>query len=214
MSTLWDEIAPWIDKETGLMTAPDGGSDNLILMSAYLWRALPSADGLVPDTFIANIANFIDNTKVATGLNLRKPGDFAPQSIDNLIVLCYLRPFDAELVRFRWNSYFGCFDVSHPRRIAINGSWFARFIGVKSYIVAATGLKPWWIQRMLWIGSVFFTQWTTSGASDLLLLSLQVDVMEKYCPRTCTWWRKKNPLYPLYAQYFGETFPLTLAVKS
>lgn len=195
------------------MTAPDGGSDNLILMTAYLMRELIRFDGSVPPKLKSAIVVFLGNCRVLCGLWLRRPGDYSQNSVDNLVGACYANALAAFQVWIRWQRYWSCFDVTAPTKVALNSNFYGRFIGLKAFIVASAGLKPWWIQRMLWIGSVYFTQWTTSGASDLLLLSLQMDAMEKYCPRTVARWRKKNPLYPLYVEYFGADFPLTLAMK-
>lgn len=214
--SLWNDIQPWIDKQTGLMTAPDGGRDNLILFTAYLARAMEEE----PDAPITSMVPlgrsytaFFDSAKVSRGLYLRSPGNLADNSIDNLIGACYLSPARAKDIRFRWNHYLSCFDVNNPDKIALNRNFYGRFIGVKAFIVASCGDKPWWIQRILWCASVVFSVWTQSGASNPLLLSLQVDTMRRYCPRTAAYWYRKNSLKALYTAYFGADFPITKYTK-
>lgn len=206
--SLWNDIAPWIDKDTGLMTAPDGGRDNLILMTAYLIREMKRLGEPTHDLWYKCVW-FLHNVTVDTGLFRRNKGDASDNSIDNAIGTCFISELHAKMIRHRWNWHFACFDVNHPSRFAFNRNFYARFIGVKAYIVAASGSKPFFVQRLLWCLSVVWSVRTSKGSSDPLLLSLQVDIMEKYCPRTAAYWKRHYSIKDLYTQYFGADFPLT-----
>ena len=212
--SLWQDIQPWIDVETGLMTAADGGRDNLILMSVYLAKTLMlvgESDAAI--NLYAKIVTFASSVQVAPGLFRRLPGDTSNNSIDNLIGMCAFSASRASDVRNRWNSRFSCFDVNYPDKIALNSNFFGRFVGIKAFILEAAIKPSWFIQRLLWCASTIFSVHFSSGASGPLLASLQVDVMESVCPNTCAYWKKHNSLPDLYAQYFGPNHPITIYSK-
>lgn len=212
--SLWDQIQPYLDKETGLMTAADGGRDNLILMSAYLIRELLH---LSEEEGVSNVFKsfylFLPRVRVTCGLYLRRPFDTDDNSVDNLIGTCYFSQSAAQLILKRWRDYFTCFDVNHPTKIALNRNFYGRFVGLKAYILAASGITPGLFQRLLWCLSVWWSVHTSKGSSDPLLMSLQVDIMIQHCPRASLYWHKHYNLYDLYSQYFGPYHPLTLSRK-
>lgn len=212
--SLWEDIQPWIDKETGLMTATNGGRDNLILMSTYLRRQLYRVkEDAAAAAMWTRMDNFLRASEIFPGLYLRSPSNFSDNSIDNLIGACWSNMFVAERIRLRWNSYLSCFDVNNERKIALNRNFYARFLGVKAYIVASSGLKPNFIQRLIWTLAVVWSVYTSKGSSDPLLLSLQVDAMRKHCPRTAAFWDSHYTLQELLGTYFGPNHPIALSAK-
>lgn len=212
--SLWTEIQPWIDPNTGLMTATDGGKDNMLLMSMYLMRELAANDEVAAVLSLsAKMSYFCNKSKVYTGLYRRAPGDQSDNSIDNMIGLCRFSVAKAEEVRVRWNWHLSCFDVNAPNKFALNRNFFGRFIGVKAFIVVAAGKTPWLIQRLLWCLSVVWSVKTSSGSSDPLLMMLQCDEMFVHCPFTVKYWKKHYSAKSLYSQYFGPNHPLVKYAK-
>lgn len=211
--SLWNDIQPWLDHDTGMVTASDGGKDNLILMTAHLWREMSRLKE-DPSTLVHSVMAFYKNTEVVSGLWLRRPRDLTPNAVDNLIGACFIFPSAAQRALKHWNKYWTCFDVQAPNRIRLNSNFYGRFLGLGTYIRAAAGEKPNLFQRLIWIGSNYFTDWTASGDSDRLLMSLQSEIMRRYCPKTCARYDARNPVYTLYFGYFGANFPLTLWRKS
>lgn len=212
--SLWQDIQPFLDKETGLMTPPSGGRDNLILMTAYLVRELNRNGECVEARIMASRAQtFLQQVEVSSGLYRRLPGSSDDNSVDNLIGTCSLFFFHAWKVRVRWNLRLSCFDVNHPDVIAFNKNFYGRFIGLKAFILACAGVRPWLVQRLLWSASVFWSVHTSTGSSDPLLLSLQADAMRGLCPRTCRYWSRHYSLKQLYTDYFGADFPLVTNFK-
>lgn len=239
--TLWEAIQPWLDIQTGLMTASDGGKDNLILMSAYLLRELVRSGEIdAAHILLERMQIFLSACQVAPGLYLRAPGNTEQNSVDNLVGACAAGTEVAEAIRVRWNRHLSCFDVSNPNKFAINSNFYARFIGTKAYIVVTADKKPWFIQKWFWNFSVWWSIKSTfpgvvrsilellakiaakfgktvtlpGGASNPLLMSLQVDYMSECCPKVSEWWSKHYSIQNLYSQYFGPTFPLTTMYKS
>ena len=207
--TLWDEIQPWIDPESGLMTAADGGKDNLILMSAYLHRELLRLGEVDAALELgARAIGFLSKCRVDKGLYRRAPGDLSNNSVDNMIGACSLSVGVSEFIRQRWNSHFSCFDVNDADSIALGSNFFGRFIGLKAYIVSSASRKPWMVQRALWILSALFSIRYSTGSSDALLQMLQCDAMSRWCPKTAEYWGKHYSIKTLYSEYFGENFPL------
>lgn len=212
--SLWQDIQPWIDPSTGLMTATDGGKDNLVLMSAYLLRELrANGEDAAASILASNIQRFLSACRVDTGLYSRAPGDTSPNSLDNLIGICSVSTFNAECIRHRWNWHLSCFDVTAPNKFALNQNFFGRFIGVKAFIVEASMNSSWLVQRLLWCLATLWSVKTSSGASNPLLTMLQCDIMAGKCPRTVKYWRKHYTAKSLYSQYFGANHPLTLYAK-
>ena len=207
--SLWQDIQPWIDSETGLMTAADGGRDNLILMSSYLYRELIN-NGEYQDaaTLFTRCMRFITVTTVAPGLYKKLPDSLDDNTEDNMVGNCYMSPAIAAKICVRWNYHLSCFDVNNPNKFALNRNFFGRFFGLKAYIIASSGFKPWLIQRLIWCVSTWYSVKTSKGASDPLKLMLECDKMEKWCPKTVAYWHKNNSAKVLYAEYFGPNHPL------
>lgn len=212
--SLWQDIQPWIDSETGLMTSADGGRDNLILMSSYLYLELLS-NGEYQDaiTLAQRCVRFIGTTVVTPGLYKKLPNSTDDNTEDNMVGNCYMSSDTAAKIKTRWDYHLSCFDVNYPNKFAFNRNFFARFIGLKAFIVASAGVKPWFFQRWLWSLSAVFSVWISKGASDPLKLMLQCVVMEKYCPKTVAYWHRHNSVSDLYSQYFGPNHPLTIYSK-
>jgi hypothetical protein len=208
--SLWNDIQPWIDIDSGLMTAPDGGKDNLILMSTYLYRELLRlGEEEAAIELSARAVGFLNKCRVDKGLYRRAPGDLSDNSVDNMIGACSFGVGVAEFIRQRWNTHFSCFDVNAPDKFEIGSNFYGRFIGLKAYIVSCSSRKPWLIQRWFWILSTLFSIKYSTGASDPLLQLLQCDAMSRRCPKTVAYWHKHYSVKSLYSQYFGEDFPLT-----
>lgn len=207
--SLWNDIQPWIDKETGLMQAGDFGRDNLILMSAYLYRELNRLEEYGDaQVLLGRAFKFMTITCVEPGLYKKLPDSIDDNTEDNMVGNCYLSPAVACRIEVRWNHRFSCFDINHPNKIALNRNFFGRFFGLKAYIIACAGYRPWFIQRLIWCAAAVFSVWTSKGASDPLKLMLQCDRMEKYCPKTVAYWRSKYSSKSLYSDYFGVDNPL------
>lgn len=206
---LWDEIQPWIDKETGLMTAADGGRDNLVLMSAYLVRELLNrGETDAANSMLKRIADFMTTVQVYPGLYRRLPNDAGDNSVDNLIGACFAQTEIALMIHKWWHARWSCFDVNNTDKFALNRNFYGRFLGLHGFIIAASGARPGLFQRLIWSLSVLWSVHTSKGASDPLLLSLQIDVMSPHCPRAAAYWRKHYSLQELYREYFGEHHPL------
>lgn len=208
--SLWNDIQPWIDKETGLMTAADGGRDNLILMSAYLSRELIRlGEESAALTLHCSALKFQTATQVRPGLYQKLPGSTDNNTEDNMVGNCYFDLNVSDAIRARWNWHLSCFDVNNPNKFAVNQNLFARFFGLKAYIVACSGKKPWLVQRLIWCASTWFSVKYSTGASDPLKLMLQCDELKDMCPRTVAYWRRHYTAKSLYSQYFGPNHPLT-----
>ena len=209
---LWQDIQPYLDKETGLLPATDGGRDNLILFSAYLIRHL-NGSGLV--TFETITFNFLQPaSRSAPGLYRRRPDDYDDNSIDNLVGAAAVSPLIAYLILSRWSSHYTCFDVNRPDWVGFGKNTFGRFIGTKQYLKAAASESLNIFDSLLWSLICLYSYFYEKDTSNLLLRSLQVDAILQsnswLCKKIALKWQKKNRLKRLYSEYFGPTHPLTL----
>lgn len=207
--SLWNDIQPWLDPETGLMQAGDGGRDNLILMSAYLHRELVlQGESDAANELSKRALKFLISVKVKTGLYKKLSDSTDDNTEDNLTGACYWGWDIPRDIWYHWNWHLSCFDVNNPNKIALNRNFFARFIGLKAYIIAAAGHEPNIIQRLLWCISVWISIKYSTGASDPLKQMLKCEVMESITPKTVAYWKKHYSIPALYLDYFGANNPL------
>lgn len=207
--SLYDDIHPYLDKDTGLLLPPSGGKDNLILYSAYLLRELEAKGERTAELTVWNsCVTFLTGSRVAPGLYLRAPGDKDDNSVDNMIGACFVSSSVASDILSRWNSRFACFDVNRPSWIGIGKNWYGRFVGLKPYIKACAGEEVTWWDTIIWSLACIWSTYRSKGASDPLLQSLQNDKMPG-CVFAKRLWNKKYSVKALYATYFGTDFPLS-----
>ena len=210
--SLWDDIQPYLDLETGLLMAPDGGKDNLQLYSAYLYRELIRSGEYSRAVIIyERVINYCLANQVTLGLYRRSP--LNDNSIDNYTGIVYVSPDLSDYVLSRWSVRFACFDCDRPDWIGVGRYWFGRFLGFKPYLQACAEIKPNLINRVIWVLSCLVSIKFSKGASDPLLQSLQCDKMAVYCPKTVSFWRSRYFLKQLYSEYFGPNHPLTLCTE-
>lgn len=208
MTGLWQEIQPYLDPETGLLMAPDGGKDNLVLFSAYLIRELyRTGDTGNAFEMVRRTSAFLMKCEVGPGLYFRHPSDPSGNSVDNMIGTCFVSMLDASFILERWNRLWGCFDVHRPAWVGIGANWYGRFVGLKPYIKAAAGQPVSWLDKVIWSAACIWSTIHSTGASDPLLQSLQNDTMPG-CQFAKRIWDKKYSVPALYAEYFGEGHPL------
>jgi hypothetical protein len=212
--SLWDDSQPYLDPDTGLLMATDGGKDNLILYSAYLYRELEGNSYYTnAQRLRLSCLTFLFQGQAAPGLYRRAPGSQDDNSIDNLIGACYISPTIARYILRRWNSHFACFDVNRPAWIGLGKNWYGRFIGLKPYIKAAAGKPVSRFDKLLWSLACIWSTYRSKGASDPLLQSLQNDLMPG-CRLAKMLWRRKYNVKALYSAYFGPDHPLTNYARS
>lgn len=151
--SLWADIQPYLDPATGLLMAPDGGKDNLVLLSAYLMREMLRL-GEIDDVWRlqARIVAYVNQNRIEPGL------------VQN-------------------------------------------HVGMKQYLALVAEGTCGWIGERVWGLSCLFTCLTTSGSSDALTLSLQVDEFEtaKKAGWATRYFRKKFKIKTLYAMWFQNT---------
>lgn len=205
--SLWEEIQPYLDKETGLLAAPDGGRDNLILYSVYLYREMGER-GERRYELLDRALRMMGATRVAPGLYLRHPGSTDGNSLDNLVGAAFI---DFGMAYERWETFGPYFNAANPSERKRNKYWYGRFPGLKAYIKACAGIKLNAWDKLLWSVACIFNAYFSRGASDPLLQNLQNHVMSiyGYCPFARKVWARRYPsAQALYAEYFGKDHPM------
>ena len=208
--TLWQEIQPFLDKETGLLGAPDSGRDNLPLFTALLIRDMRR---LGEDALAIRIRlyEFLRASEIKAGLYKRRPDYVGDNSADNLKAAAYISGLLAADIAFRWDRYHACFDVERPEWVGIGKHWYGRFIGMKALIDAARLQTPSLWQRTLWSLATIFSAYFVKDAGNLQLQSLECSLMAKhgFCKRACRIFWKRHDLAQIYLAYgYPEGHPM------
>ncbi len=208
---LWEDIQPWIDKETGLMQSADFGRDNLPLMSAYLHRELTRL-GEGCSILEERVHDFILNHEINVGMWLCPAESRNDFTEDNATGIAYFSTTASQRMIIRWRAYYSCFDIHRPTRIAFNRGFFGRFIGLKAFLKYQAGERLNVLDKFLVWASTWWTIHTTRGASDALKLSLKLDEMKDVCKMSYRLFYKRFNLGDLYADYFGPDHPLSQTI--
>jgi hypothetical protein len=169
-------MAPYIDKETGLITAPDGGRDNLLLYTARLTRFLALDDA---EKYRPTVLKAVESLTIKPGLYRRYPTHNDENSPDNFIgavVLFRNLGMQDKLQEMRsyvrWHFWFYNTSDSFIRFKGfkfLTKDFYAIHIGLPPLIKAACGerLNVWDV--FAYKIAVKYLMKTTSGSSDTCL---------------------------------------------
>lgn len=213
--SLAEEIKPWIHKETGMITASDGGIDNLALGTAHLIALLTEGAEKAEWRFKAWKFLSSESVSVRPGLYRRYPGATGNNSVDNLVAAAFSCSGQAFFICLRGTQMHWCFDVENPDKFSFK-YWYARFIGFPPFIKIAAGEKIGLISQLLWsIACIYSALTPKQNTSDKLLQYLMNrTVGGRYwlCDRAIGAWgrlmaRKYSSLKEVYAVYYGDSHP-------
>lgn len=206
-------IKPYIDAETGMVMAADGGRDNLILNTATLIALLGDGSG-----WEMKALRFLSSVTVAPGLYKRYPGHTGSNSVDNLIgAACasYLIPSQIRLWarHSRW-----CFNVEKPGSWAFR-HWYWKFIGIPPFIHMAAGRPIGLFYQLTFALACIFSTFSERGNTSDKCLQFLINRRVEHRYPLVNWsiriWRnrmaKKYPggMAEVYSIYFGPEHPFT-----
>lgn len=121
--SLIEEIKPWVDEETGMIQAGDGGRDNLVVMTATLVSLLPDPERL---PWLGLIDDFAIRAAVEPGLvsvDYHRVQGMSPDNICALMVMGDRTTKSAIMAYGR--KTFWTFNCERPGRFGIRGGvWF------------------------------------------------------------------------------------------
>lgn len=212
---LWDAMQKYLDPLYGLAMPPDGGKDNLILDSAFLHRELLiHQDHAAADELSGRASAFLGKCEIRPGLYLRYPGNLEDNSPDNLIGSAWFEGIRAQNIYQRWVDFYGCFDVKNPDLVnLLSPQCYVRIHGLETYLAMAAKKAPTPLQLETWNAVSTLNVLVNNGPGNELMQSLQNDkmAMNGHGRTTLAAWEIRYKVADLYAQQFGEDYPLTKA---
>lgn len=171
-----EQMSPYMDKETSLITAPDGGRDNLVLFTARLTRYL-ALDEL--EKYRPTVEQAIKTLTIKPGLYRRYPTHNDENSPDNfigaIVLFKNLGMMDKlqEMRSYvRWHFWFyNTSDqfIRFKKFKFLTKDFYAIHIGIPVLLKAACGerLNAWDV--FAYKIAIKFLMKTTSGSSDTCL---------------------------------------------
>jgi hypothetical protein len=210
---LYEDLKPYIDPDSGLVMAADGGCDNEPLFAAIAFRLDPwGMAGLK-----VNAHDFLsrESVRIVPGLYRRYPGA-TDNSVDNLVgVCCFGESFAKSILTYCESTRFS-YDVTKPGHFTLR-YWFGRFVGFPPFVKAAAGKKIGIGSQILFSLACLFTligSRTDVGNRQLQLLMNDV-LYGKYRLVDATirfWGKRMKKMYPngakdIFSLYHGPNHP-------
>lgn len=214
------DLDRWIDPETGLITAADGGVDNLATCTATALQFLGAEDRL---TLRSRVIEFFRLCEVKPGLYSRRPGDHGTGSVDNLVgMACLSYQLDTDH-RYKMLKYADAndwvFDVENPGSSSVRNN-YGRFAGIPPFLKIAAGVGAPLYDQVIMAGATVFNAGSarenTSDKCLQILINSVVSGRYTICSLGIgvwkTWMQKKYPRgqRELYEIYWGVAHPFTL----
>lgn len=213
------QILAYADSTSGLITASDGGRDNLVLFTVtamIIPRLMSDAEGW---DLAGKINSFLDLTEIKIGLFERLPGA-RDNSVDNLVATAAFSDQRALEIWTYGSQNDWCFNPAEPGVFNFKYWYWPRFIGILPHIKACAGKPLNIVDTVLWsVACIFSALSARDNTSDKCLQFIMNHSMEgrsKLCDWTISQWRwlmqKKYPsgMAEVYAIYFGPKHPFAV----
>lgn len=216
--SLIDEIQPWVDAETGLITAPDGGRDNMPVYTAALITLLQHTSGNWID-WAKKMYDYCRKTQVVPGLytvDFHRIQGMSPDNIVGIMVGTWRVGVQQDILWYGKKSWWN-FNVATPYKWGIS-NWVWPLIGFVPMMRVVGNTYDYhpslWDRFEIFISSVFNTLSHKSDTSNKCLQYLWNQQLDhnSWSVRAWKWLMiRKYPggLQELYSLQFGPTHPFT-----